>query len=442
MSAFGQQTNRWLVVLLIAGAMARVAVLPLGGTSDVVTQKLWSFGAATDVTGIYGVGGDPTERRLIHWHDVHGPVDYPPLAILELAPVGRTYIAIDPEYRDSTLLTILIKIPGLIVEALFVVLLLTWGRRLLGSPAAEWAAMAFWINPAIWFTGSGLGYVDAQAAVPAALALLAATTNRPGAAGALMAIAAGTKPQTVFFLPIVAAIILGGRRPLGWRPLGRAALWGALTSALIVAPFVLRGATANMLQGVSRLLYHDMLSAQAPNLGWIATWALRVWHAAPEIGWYEALTLKIRILQLSRALALGYPDPRPIATALTLGAVGLAAWRASRGVSRPLAAALAAWAVYAYTILGVPVHENHFYAAVPVFTLAAAETRSLRAVYWVASGIFALNIYLFYGLGQHWPPVIDRTWTVIDLTVLLAVANVGVFIWATKKTWAEGRSTK
>ncbi len=417
----------------MAGAIVRVVALPLRGTIDVQTQKLWSYGAATDVTGIYGVGGHPTERRMVHWLDLYGTVDYPPLAMLELAVIGRTYLAIDPRYGDSLLLTILIKVPGLVAEALFVALLLTWGRRLLGDRAAEWAAVAFWLNPAIWYTGPVLGYVDAQGAVPSALAVLAATANAPALAGILLAIAVGTKPQTIFLAPVVAAALLGAERPLRWAQLGRAVLWGAVTSAAIVAPFVLRGAGANMVLGVSRLLHHDMLSGQAPNLGWIATWLLRVWYAAPDLGWHDALTLKIRILQITRVIALGYPNPRPLGTVLTLAAVGWASWRAARVASRPVVTALAAWAIYAYTMFAIPAHENHFYPAVPLLAIAAAALPRLRSIFWTTSAIFVVNIYLFYGFGEHHPPHIDRAWTFIDLSVLLAVANAGVFIWATRR---------
>jgi hypothetical protein len=425
-----------LVGAIVLGAVLRGVLLPLPGTIDVQTQKLWSFGAATDASGIYGVGGTPPERKLVHWLDLYGPVDYPPMAVLELAVVGRIYRAIDPAYGDSTLLTVLIKTPGLVAEIVFVAALLTWGRRLFGAAGADWAAVAFWLNPAVWFSGAALGYVDAQGAVPAALALLAAVTGRPALAGALIALAAGTKPQTIYLLPVIAAaVVRGADRAGAIRCLGRAAVGGAVATAAIVAPFVLRGAAANMVQGVSRLLEHNMLSGTAPNIGWILTWALRVWYAVPDMGWAGALGLEIRILQISRVVELGYLDPRPIATTMTLAAAALAAWRVFRGASRPAAAALGAWAVYAYSVIGIPVHENHFYPAIPLLALAAASLAPLRAVFWTTSAIFTLNLYLFYGLGRGWPSLFARSWTLIDCTVLLAICNVAVFVWTTIRVW-------
>ncbi len=417
-------------MLFVAGLVVRVGALPLRGTIDVQNWKLWSYGASEDLGGVYGSGGQPPERHLIRWLDISGHVDYPPLAIEEFALAGSVYRLVDPSYPDSTLLTVLVKLTGLIFEIVFVWFLLRWGPAVMGDAAARWAAAAFWLNPAIWYTGSALGYADAQGAVPAVMALLAALTSHPVAAGALIAVAVGTKPQTVFLLPVIAMVLLGTAQKR-WLSLAWAALSGAATTALILAPFLLRGTVANVINGVSRLLLHDILSAQGSNLAWILTWLLRVIYAVPELGWYESLTLKIRILATSRVVELGYPNPKVIGTVLVFTALAWAVWRASRGLSRAGAMALAGWCVYAYSMFGAQVHENHLYPVIPLLALAAAEVPRLRPVYWIMSLVFALNIYLFYGLGDGWPPVIDRGWTFIDMSVLLAMVNVVVFVWFT-----------
>jgi hypothetical protein len=141
--------------LLAAGALLRVAALPLPGTGDVHSWKIWSFAASTDPAGAYEVGGTPPERRVLKWKGAATTTDYPPLSIYELAIVGRLYWSIDPLYRDSPALTAAVKAPGIVAEIVFVAVLLTWGRRRFG-PAAQWAALAFWINPAILMNGAVL----------------------------------------------------------------------------------------------------------------------------------------------------------------------------------------------------------------------------------------------------------------------------------------------
>jgi len=425
-------SRRLLIGIFALGFLLRAAELPLRGTIDVQTQKLWSYGASEDLGGVYGTGGDPPNRHLIKWLDLSGAVDYPPLALEQLALVGAVYRIFEPTFPDSGLLTILVKVTGLIFEVAFIVALLLWGPAVMGESAARWAAAAVWLNPAIWYTGTGLGYADAQGAMPAALALLAVLARRPVAAGVLIAVAVCTKPQTVFLVPVMALVLVGPEAPRRWFALVRTALAGAVTTVVIFLPFILRDAVPNVFNGVSRLLLHDSVSAQGSNLGWIATWVLRVIYAAPELGWHAALRLKIRILAASRVVELGYPSPKLVGTILVACALGWALWKASRGMSRAAAMAIAGWCVYAYAMFSAQVHENHLYPAIPLFALAAAEMPRLRPMYWVVSAIFTLNIYLFYGYGEFHPPLIDRGWTIIDMSVLLAVVNVAVFVWCTR----------
>jgi hypothetical protein len=57
---------------------------------------------------------------------------------------------------------------------------------------------------------------------------------------------------------------------------------------------------------------------------------------------------------------------------------------------------------------------------------------------WTVSAVLSLNLVLFYGFGRDFPKVIDRTWTMIDASVLLAFANLAAFVWATRMVGAEG----
>jgi len=75
------------------------------------------------------------------------------------------------------------------------------------------------------------------------------------------------------------------------------------------------------------------------------------------------------------------------------------------------------------------VHENHFFMMLPLMAVAAASLPRWRAMFWVLSVIFALNLFLFYGLGDRVGVAVPRGITVIDATVWLSVANVVVFLW-------------
>jgi hypothetical protein len=432
-------TRRLVVAALVAGAVLRAIALPLPGTPDVGSWKIWTFEGASDPTALYGVGGSPPERRLLDWHGLKGTTEYPPFALYQMGAVGAIYQRIDPAYTDSWVLTALVKAPGLLTEVAFVAALLTWGRRRFGD-GAVWTAIAFWVNPAIILNGAVLGYLDAQMAVPAALALLAASAGRPGIAGALAAAAVLTKAQAVFVLPFVAIVAAGG--PGGWRgrPFGRMIAGGAIVSVALVLPIVLRGAVPNMMQAIGRLGAHDMLSGNALNVWWIITWLLRAAFAL-EAGWWAALSIRMRILGVSRFIEIGFPNPKPIGAGIVMAAWGWALWRVRREPALAVVALAATWALYAYTMFNVQVHENHLYLAVPIAAVAAGLDARFRPIFYGISTITAVNMYLFYGFGDGWPPVVDHRWTVIDLSVLLAVANLAYFAWATRTfVRASGRS--
>ena len=431
--------RRWCIAGLVAGALLRGLLLPLPGTGDVLVWKVWSFTAAHDVTGVYGVGGSPPERRVLRWQGAEMTVDYPPIALFELGGVGRLYRAARPLFDDSRWLNAAVKLPGVLAELALVIVLYRFARRYAGEAAARWAALAVWLNPSVLLDGAALGYLDSQMAVPAVVATLAAWTGHPGWAGALMAAAMLTKAQAVFVFPAVLALVLfqvrartgGAGISASWRHLAIFACAGAATTAGAIMPFVLRGAWSNLVQALSRLAHHDMLSAQAANIWWIFTWVLRVQDAWAEVGPWAAVTQQVRILGISRAVALGYPNARLAGMLLVGGALVWACVRMRRAVASPEAFALAAWAMYAYALLAAQVHENHLAPAVLLLAPAAALAPAYRRVFWLLTSVVVVNLYLFYGLGIGWPPRVSRSVTIVDATVVLSVVNVAVFGWLT-----------
>lgn len=416
---------------LLLGAALRLAALPLHGSSDVLIWKVWSFAAARDVTAVYGIGGSPPERRVLKWRDVEMTVDYPPASLYQLGLVGRAYGAARPGFDDSAWLNAAVKLPGLVAECALVAFLFAFGRRHWGEAGAGAAVLAVWLNPAVVLNGAVLGYLDLQMAAPLLIALLLAWSGKPAWAGILTALAVLTKPQAAVVLPLVGAAI-------AWhlpRRFSAAAAWaaaGAVTSAALLVPFILRGAWSNLAQAVGRVATHDMLSGQACNVWWIATWALRVRHGWADMGAWDAITQEVRILGISRALALGYPNARTIGLAIVAAALLWAVLRARRTTRVEEICALAAWSLYAYAMFATQVHENHLALAVVLLAPAAALDPGYRGVFGLLSAVVTLNMYLFYGFGVEWPSVVPKSVTVLDATLLLSVVSLGCFAWLTR----------
>jgi hypothetical protein len=421
----------WLFAALLAGFGLRIVALPLGGTGDVRIWKVWSFGAAYDVTGMYGVGGSPPEQRIVRWDGEAMTVDYPPVALYELAIVGRFYSWMDPRFSEAPALNVLVKLPGLLFEFGLVALVLTWGRRRWGEAAAHWTAIALSLNPALILDGAVLGYLDPAMFVPLAIAVMLAWAGAPWLAGVLAAGAVLTKAQAIFVMPVVVALV-ARRRPGRWQSLGAFVAAGGLAAIVVLLPYVLRGSWWNLVNALSRLAAHDMVSAQAVNIWWIFTWVVRVMDSVQDWGWWGALTQEVRILMITTTVAIGYPNPRLVGLALVGFALATAVWWSSRVRTLGEAGALAGWSMYAYVMLAAQVHENHLVPAIPLLAVAGGFEKRFRPVCWGVSAIAALNLYLFYGIGPGLVPIVRRHHTIIDASVLLSVVNVAVFVWFTR----------
>jgi hypothetical protein len=149
--------TRFIIAILIV-LIIRLTALPLPGTEDVGTWKIWAFAASKDVTTVYGVGGDPPVRGLLEWRNLYTTVDYPPVALYELGLAGRAYRAVDRQFKDGRALTAAVKIPGVIFGIALTIFLWWSVKRFTGSDAsARWVALAYWLNPATILNGEVLG---------------------------------------------------------------------------------------------------------------------------------------------------------------------------------------------------------------------------------------------------------------------------------------------
>jgi hypothetical protein len=417
------------LALILASAVLRLASLPSPGTHDVDVWKNWSYAGSHDPIRVYGIGGSPPTRGVVRYGNAVTTVDYPPVAIYELGLAGRVYGALYQDYPDTWRLTAAVKLPGFFAGLALTAALYLGVRRITGrQDRAQWAALAYWINPATILNGEVLGYLDPLVMAPAVGAFLLAGTGRPALGGACLAVALLTKPQAILVGP---AFLLAVWHEGGPRASARTALAGAATSALLVLPYALAGALPNMwLAFGSWSTRRDIMSAYAANLWWIVTWVTRAYYSIKDFGFPQAYLVPVRrILQISSFTRVGLPNPRPIALGLLVAALGWAYWRARRARGLDVLVALAAFTVHAFFVLSVNVHEHHMMMMVPLLALAAALRPAFRGPFYAVSLVCALNMNLVYGFGMGWGYAIPRTLTPIDATVVLAFVNLGVFAW-------------
>lgn len=416
-------------LLLFLSTATRVASLPLPGTEDMNVWKIWSYAGAHDVLGMYGIGGDPPERRVLELKDQRTTVDYPPVALYELAIVGTVYGWLFPEFPNDWKLNVAVKVPGLIAGVVLTVALYVGiGRLTRDEDAARWVALAYWCNPATMVNAELLGYLDPLMHAPAVTAMLALFLGAPIWAGALFAMALLTKPQAMLLGPAfaLAAWHTGGFRRLVTT--GAASLAWLIVGAL---PYLLIGAGSNMQVAFgSWQARRDILSGNAANLWWIATWLARGYNMIPLFGvpgaYFEPVQ---RILAISSWMEMGLPNPRPFGQALVAAGTCWGLWKTARSAHPAVHFALAAFVTQVFFTFSVSVHEHHLVSAVPTLAVAGALDRRFRPVFYGISAIVALNMNLFYGISRGWGWNLPRSLTFVDASVVLAFFSLAALVW-------------
>ena len=263
--------------------------------------------------------------------------------------------------------------------------------------------------------------------LPAVGALLAAISGWPALAGGLIAASVLTKPQGIFIVP---AVVHRGLECPG-EPDGSAPPpVGALVSAAVLAPFVAAGAWWNVVHGVGSQAREIYLSMEGYNFWWMAghfLWVGYAWQRGLDA--WSVFVGPVTRIPFVRAAAHGLPFLRVAGTMLALAGIGWGVFIGRRARELSLVAAVGAFSVHAYAVLGAQVHENHLFAAMPLLVIAAATRRRYVPVLAGVSAFLALSM-LFYVFGDEegrW--VLSRSFTLLDTTLLLAAFNCGLFVW-------------
>ncbi|MGI8586456.1 MAG: hypothetical protein ACR2M0_02035 [Chloroflexia bacterium] len=465
-SALRTPHSALLAVLLLLGLLLRLPGLGLLGTGDVRVWKVWANAATTHgLTQAYPLAhqrpgvwpplsfnsldqvrrGRITAGSNVYDH-VSAPTDYPPGAVMVLWAVGGIYRAFfAPDFANSTPFNVLIKLPLVLADALAAWLIFAFVRKRAGPERVgiAWAAaLAYWCNPTPIIAGPVLGYLDALFGLPLVLALGLLAAGRYAGGWAAWGTSLMLKLQALFVAPALALLSLrrGPARVAGYA----AAALGTVFA--FCAPFLLRGTFVGVLAGIANNAQEDYLSANACNLWWL--WSY-FWEWNAEGKGPGAL---VRIVPISEISDLHVADLNAWAVGLFAAFIlltGLVWAAARRGGAEPPGVAdlfLVPLQLYGATMLLPSIHENHLLAVLPLLALLgglaaaggkAGHARQLVFLYVALSLEIALNLLLFYGFGKGTIAPIPRVAFGMDLTVLVAAANVLLFA-ATLAVWGVG----
>ncbi|MGE3271317.1 MAG: hypothetical protein AB7P40_21390, partial [Chloroflexota bacterium] len=356
-----------LAVLLVGVVLVYllIAALSPGYVSDIGTNKVWGRHVARE--GL---------------HDVYRiSTDYPPLLLYCFGLAGEIYERfVDPAFSEKAMLasqiyTFLIKLPGIVFHPIVAASIYLLVRRF-GPGIAFGVAAAYAVNPAVAYDVAHLGQTDPVHSAFALLAVGALVNGQPLAAGALMALAALTKPQAWILLPIVG---MGLVFWYGRRGVIRGTLGGLVTTVIMLLPWIVTNRLHHAWRFLDALetksVMSQALTAQAHNLWWVPT--LVEWRFIND--WEPLLgPITYRMAGLGMVLAL-----------VVLVIVKMRGLRPRDRLFSFIGLLTVGWFV-----VTVRAHENHLFMALPFLAVAWALDRRYGLVFVLVSASLLLNLAL------------------------------------------------
>ena len=371
----------------------------------------------------------------IYLTDFKTNCDYPPVVpyLLTLAEAARRGFGAS---ETGAVAIILLKLPSLLAQVAAAVLSVIGLRKPLGEDAARTAALLcalslpFFVNAAAW------GQFDVLLAVLVMAAVLALLNDRPVLAGALVGAALATKLLAVVVVPVLA---IWTWRRFGAAGLARAAAAGLAVVAILAVPYLMAGAGGRMLPAYTGAVnYYPVRTAEAYN------------------GWYllDRFDVAVRGLPAPEARL----DSRSMLGPITFRAAGLAALAAYNtmlivGVARrptgPALAFAAALGFFGFFMLPTQVHQRYLVPAAGLLGLTAGLSGRALVLWAGVSLTAALNqaLDLARAVLDHAvsaDPVAAATLSVPGYrgpiraaACVVAVANIALFVWATRMYWRE-----
>lgn len=391
--ALSSRTVRLLfVAMFLAFAFRMIFATMPGYIVDVQDYVVWSYKTVTyglgtmyaSLDGLWISDQSPGLNYVLHgmgllYRAIFAPDFLYPGVAGDPALRG---ISDNPALLADPIQRTLLRLPVLFADVMTGALIFATARKYVADKFALLAALAYWFNPAVLWNGAYWGQTDALHTLLILVCfLLIVYTPRVGLAFFILGIAAFTKPQAMFFGPL---LLLGAYRVDHLKGVARAILFGALGSALVLLPVVLVGGTDGLLAYFGDTVgHHPILTANAHNLWWL------LFHndisLADTTALFPGAPLSFRAFSI---LLFG------IAYLVLL----FKAWRA------PLEQFFlyGAFVAFAFFMLPTEIHENYGYALLPLLAVAMLQDTRAIVLYVAISATMTLNYAL------HDPAVFER----------------------------------
>jgi len=348
-----------------------------------------------------------------------------PLCLFPFKVIGLLYNALTGSFERISmydpLLRFLLRTPAVICDLAIGIGLYFWTKRRHSEKIAVTAAALYMFNPGIIFDSALYGQIDSIHAAFCLFAFLLILDCRPVTAGILIGLAAFQKPQSFALFPIFAATIAQRQ---GTKGLLKAFMGATAAGVVATAPFILGGSLPNLFKFLlSTAAVHPTISWYADNF-WLLLYG-RDAFTMPDTARAWFLPFSYRVVGIGLVASFyGYIIRRSLKTS---DPSTLLRW--------------AAISVLVFFFFATQMHENYLYLALPLLAFAAPDSRHARILYAVLSGLFFINMTLYYpafldwvGGGSYWINSARRMDAIAHLLIL------GWALWSFQDSVTIGRT--
>ncbi len=192
-----KRITRVFVFAMVGAGLFRVCVgaFVRSFSYDIGLFHYWSWFASSDLFNMYA--GTAPEF-----------LDYPPLYMYVLAPLGVLVKICDAAFGEGTVSYFVLKTPSMIADMVTAWMLYRLAKKYLDKKWALFIGVFYVMNPAVWINSSGWAQVDSLFTMLILIELVCLIEKRWAWSGIMFALMVLMKPHGIIFTPAIGLVLL------------------------------------------------------------------------------------------------------------------------------------------------------------------------------------------------------------------------------------------